>query len=238
MPSDAAFAFIEELERRRDVPALLEAFQLLIQNFGLQNYWIGDPSQPHVNRKDRIWAVNWPEGWLKRYAEQRYQLVDLILQRMNLSAEPFRWHEALADATTNARKMMNEARAFGLADGFAVPLYGVDGSAIGISLGGERYDLSKRDEAALHMAVIYFHARLARLRLSTEAPRKVARLTPRERECLSWVAAGKTDWEIAQILEISEQTAHEYVQNAISKLNAATRAQAVAVAILTRQILQ
>ena len=47
----------------------------------------------------------------------------------------------------------------------------------------------------------------------------------------------KTDWEIAQILNISEQTAHEYVQNAISKLNAATRAQAVAVAMLSRQIL-
>ena len=86
--------------------------------------------------------------------------------------------------------------------------------------------------------MIYFHAKFARLRSQSAAPAKVARLTPRERECLSWVASGKTDWEISQILNISEQTTHEYVQNAISKLNATTRAQAVAVAILTRQILQ
>jgi LuxR family quorum sensing-dependent transcriptional regulator len=51
------------------------------------------------------------------------------------------------------------------------------------------------------------------------------------------VAAGKTDWEISQILNIAEQTAHEYVQNALTKLNATTRAQAVAIAIFTKQIL-
>ena len=62
------------------------------------------------------------------------------------------------------------------------------------------------------------------------------KLTPRERECLSWVASGKTDWEISQILNISEQTAHEYVQNALIKLNATTRAQAVATAIFTKQM--
>ena len=77
-----------------------------------------------------------------------------------------------------------------------------------------------------------------RFPMRTPPTAKVSKLTPRERECLSWVASGKTDWEISQILNISEQTAHEYVQNAISKLNATTRAQAVAVAMLTRQILQ
>jgi DNA-binding CsgD family transcriptional regulator len=63
-------------------------------------------------------------------------------------------------------------------------------------------------------------------------------LTPRERECLRWVAAGKTDWEIGQILTISEQTAHGYVQNALAKLGARTRAQAVALAMLSAQLAQ
>jgi DNA-binding CsgD family transcriptional regulator len=61
-------------------------------------------------------------------------------------------------------------------------------------------------------------------------------LTPRERECLEWVAGGKTDWEISQILSISEQTVHGYVQNAMTKLNARTRAQAVALAMQSSQI--
>jgi len=68
--------------------------------------------------------------------------------------------------------------------------------------------------------------------------RTMRALTPRERECLKWVAAGKTDWEISQILNIAEQTAHGYVQSALSKLGARTRAQAVALALLSSQLLQ
>ena len=75
------------------------------------------------------------------------------------------------------------------------------------------------------------------LRADPSAP-SLRKLTPRERECLKWIAAGKTDWEISLILNISEQTVHGYVQNALTKLNARTRAQAVALAMLSAQILQ
>jgi DNA-binding CsgD family transcriptional regulator len=87
------------------------------------------------------------------------------------------------------------------------------------------------------MSAHYFHARLGRIRARNAPPSRGPRLTPRERECLTWVASGKTDWEISQILRIAEQTVHEYVQNALIKLNATTRAQAVAVAIVSKQIL-
>ena len=39
-------------------------------------------------------------------------------------------------------------------------------------------------------------------------------LTDRQRECVMWVARGKSDWEIAKILGISEETAREHVSNA------------------------
>jgi DNA-binding CsgD family transcriptional regulator len=90
---------------------------------------------------------------------------------------------------------------------------------------------------ALQMSSLYLHARLTALR--AEKPVVAgARLTPRERECLSWVAAGKTDWEISQILNISQQTAHGYVQSALTRLGARTRAQAVALALQSSQIPQ
>ena len=107
-------------------------------------------------------------------------------------------------------------------------------------MGTEAYELGRRDEICLHMGSLYFYTKLDRLRskslaLARRQPRS-PQLTPRERECLSWVAAGKTDWEISQILNIAEQTVHEYVQNGLIKLNATTRAQAVAIAISTKQI--
>ena len=166
------------------------------------------------------------------------QLVDPLIRHMGTTSEPFRWSDVRAGAGPVALQVLDEATEFGMNDGFALPIYGTDGAMIGVTVAAEHYELDKRDEAALHMAAIYFHAKFSRFRMRNPPIPKVSKLTPRERECLSWVASGKTDWEISQILNISEQTAHEYVQNAITKLNATTRAQAVAVAMLTRQILQ
>lgn len=53
-------------------------------------------------------------------------------------------------------------------------------------------------------------------------------LSPRERECLQWTAAGKTSWEIAQILKISHHTADWYIAAATRKLSATNRTHAVA----------
>lgn len=53
-------------------------------------------------------------------------------------------------------------------------------------------------------------------------------LTARERDALSWVAEGKSDWEIAVILGLSETTVRFHVDNARKKLGAVNRAQAVA----------
>jgi LuxR family quorum sensing-dependent transcriptional regulator len=53
-------------------------------------------------------------------------------------------------------------------------------------------------------------------------------LTTRELECLRWVAAGKTDWEISVILSISSATVRFHIDRARVKLGASTRSQAVA----------
>lgn len=56
-------------------------------------------------------------------------------------------------------------------------------------------------------------------------------LTPRERECLKWAANGKSEWEISQILGISEHTSEKHLINAKTKLKAVNRAHAVAEAL-------
>jgi DNA-binding CsgD family transcriptional regulator len=55
--------------------------------------------------------------------------------------------------------------------------------------------------------------------------------TPREREVLTLLAAGATDEQIAQMLELSPATVQTHVRNAKAKLGARTRAQAVAMAL-------
>ena len=57
-----------------------------------------------------------------------------------------------------------------------------------------------------------------------------ARLTPREREVLHWLAEGKRDEEIASILRGKVRTVKQHVRNILFKLNVETRTGAAAVA--------
>ena len=56
-------------------------------------------------------------------------------------------------------------------------------------------------------------------------------LSPRQREILALVAAGRTSKEIASALGISESTVNWHLANAFERLGASSRAEAVAIAM-------
>jgi diguanylate cyclase (GGDEF)-like protein len=56
-------------------------------------------------------------------------------------------------------------------------------------------------------------------------------LTPRELECLQWSAAGKSSWEIATILGVSESAVNFHMANIRGKFDVGSRRQAVVQAI-------
>ncbi|GBE03501.1 MAG TPA: response regulator [Nitrospirae bacterium] len=56
-------------------------------------------------------------------------------------------------------------------------------------------------------------------------------LSMREKEVLKWLKIGKSSWDISIILGISERTVNFHVTNIMSKLDAMTRTQAVAISI-------
>ena len=56
-------------------------------------------------------------------------------------------------------------------------------------------------------------------------------LTQREIEVLTWIAYGKSDWQIGQILQISDKTVNFHVENMKRKLGVATRMQVVVQAV-------
>jgi DNA-binding CsgD family transcriptional regulator len=72
--------------------------------------------------------------------------------------------------------------------------------------------------------------RTVRERRFAESPRG---RTPSARECevLALLAGGRTDTQIAELLELSPATVQTHVRNAKAKLGARTRAQAVAIAL-------
>ncbi|GEO83137.1 MULTISPECIES: helix-turn-helix transcriptional regulator [Alphaproteobacteria] len=86
--------------------------------------------------------------------------------------------------------------------------------------------LHDRDLQAL---AIEFHAALLKHNRAGRNDNETAlRLTQRERQALYWSAAGKSYWEIAVILGITERTVRYFMANARRKLNVVSNTQAVA----------
>ena len=63
------------------------------------------------------------------------------------------------------------------------------------------------------------------------SPDATPHVTPREAQVLAWIAAGKSDWEIGRILDISAKTVNFHVERAKRKFGVATRIQAVLAAM-------
>jgi DNA-binding CsgD family transcriptional regulator len=110
-------------------------------------------------------------------------------------------------------------------DGFIVPVHEKGVLAWYTAFSGRHPDLGARAQSLLSAAVyagfVLFHELM-----DATAPRSP--LSPREAECLRWVAEGKTDIEVGMILDISPRTVRFHINNAKVKLGVATRIQAVA----------
>jgi DNA-binding CsgD family transcriptional regulator len=69
--------------------------------------------------------------------------------------------------------------------------------------------------------------RFALMASQQQPPQKLHPLTPREEEILRWVAAGKTDRQIAAIVGTSVRTVQKHLENAYVKLGVENRTAAV-----------
>ena len=65
------------------------------------------------------------------------------------------------------------------------------------------------------------------MRRFTRTPSGLPGLSRRESEVLSWVAHGKTNWEVARILGISRRTVDTLLSRTYQKLGVETRMAAV-----------
>lgn len=72
--------------------------------------------------------------------------------------------------------------------------------------------------------------------IPTRRSRNASDLRSRERECLVWLSLGKTAWETAAILGLSQRTVEFHLNNAVARLGAANKVHAAVIAIRTQLI--
>ena len=184
-----------------------------------------------------------PPEWRERYAEAGYLTTDPMVRHSLASARPLIWEdlEIRQGADSDVGQFLRDARAHGLVSGVSVPVHGSQGEVSVLSLSLE----TAHDKARAHvlatlpeicLVAFYVHEAACRLMRDSGYLCTGETLTRRERECLLWAAEGKTSWETAQILHISERTVIFHLRNAAGKLGVSTRQQAVARAVAQRLI--
>jgi LuxR family quorum sensing-dependent transcriptional regulator len=114
-----------------------------------------------------------------------------------------------------------------------VPIAGPAGCEGDVWIGGYELNIDPANRPLVHLLALYA---FETVRVFRGRAMPTPRITSREREVLTWAAAGKSAWEIGEILHISKRTADEHCAKAARKLNATTRAQAVAYAVKYRLI--
>lgn len=91
-------------------------------------------------------------------------------------------------------------------------------------------DIPERFDAHADILALLAHRFISsyvKTRCASEPIRKMSALTDREAECVSWAAHGKTDDEIAVILDRSRSTIRFHMNNAADKLGTARRGQTI-----------
>lgn len=212
-----------------------QVFLQQIEQFGVTRFAYVNTAQAtnplHVE-------TNYPSEWVGRYLSQNYMTLDPVSLEALRTRLPFQWRAALALPVHDrplARLIFDEAAEFGLVEGLAVPIHAAGGVSI-MSMAVDDTALFKpsaqRQRQALHLLSMHYHLACERaLAEPTAPPMPPPHLTAREREVLLWTAKGKTGWEIAQILRLTERTVVYHVENAKTKLNASSRSHAVVVAL-------
>jgi LuxR family quorum-sensing system transcriptional regulator CciR len=180
---------------------------------------------------------NYPPGWVCRYLETGLYSWDPIHVASHATHLAFAWADVgdMIQMTNRQRDVLKAAATEGLESGFTVPIH-MPGQASGSCsfavrsgrslprhhLGMVQLVGSFAFQAARNMALAQ-HAGAAR-------PARVA-LTPRQLDCILLVGRGKSDWEIARILGIKEDTVTQHLNAARARYGVARRIQLVMRAI-------
>lgn len=187
----------------------------------------------HVVQGEFVAMSDYPHEWIDTYAAEGLMSYDPVLQAANVSAGGYAWEDLprLLSLTPDQWELMERGRSKGVVDGYSVPAHFV-GEAMGTcSFALSRASDLPRENFAMAdtIALLGFQAARNIVGAGEEpvASKPPAPLTSRQLECIVLIAKGKTDWEIARILGISEETVKQHVKDARERYDVGKRIQLV-----------
>lgn len=186
--------------------------------------------QHGLGKSEFVAIHNAPEEWIEASTSAINIRVDPVIRHCKRNTVPIVWDEDTYESD-GAGDMWRRQAEFGYRTGIAMALHMPEGKHFYFGVDRETAlpEGNELQRVVADLQLFAVHAQDAAIRLLLPASMQPERpsLTPRELEALQWTMEGKTAWEVGVLLGIAERTAVLHVNNAMHKLGAVSKHQAV-----------
>ncbi len=188
---------------------------------------------------DILGYATYPESWRTHYLSKGLHHIDPTIHQSARSVAPVEW--SYFDQDENFHTVFSQAKDFGItSQGMTVPIRGPYGERGLLNVtrdcpANEWREQLRQITGQLQLEALRMHDRVQSsngLRRSLGGPE----LSQRELEILQWIASGKSQQDVGDILSISHRTVEVHLRSSREKLGALTTAQAIGRAIGYRLI--
>ncbi|MEL6827795.1 MAG: LuxR family transcriptional regulator [Pseudomonadota bacterium] len=218
--------FLEKLCSSDSVEALRKDCKRACRRVGIiMNSYHHYPPLGAVDFTDQlaIFADGFPEHWVKRYAEQRYDRCDPIVKRALNSTSAFWWSSVYEDHLDGKEaSYIEDLRAQGFGNGLAVPVFGPNdrNGYIGLGIGTDEKVFDEAD--IMRLQTFCNAAHLHYCELSRKQRTRIS-LSPREHQTMKLVARGFTAQDIAEKMNVTASTIDTNLRRIYEKLDVHNR---------------
>jgi LuxR family quorum-sensing system transcriptional regulator CciR len=238
LPFARAEPFFDQLTHITTAADLADLLAGITRELGFR-YWALTHHVDIRRHPDRaIRLHNYPGEWVEYYDANSLGLSDPVHRASHVTSVGFAWSRIpeMITLTPHDREILAKGGSNGIGDGFTVPAH-VPGESHGsCSFANPVGTALPADELALAQLVGTFAFEAARRLWRVRPASPAAPLTDRQRECLVWVARGKTDWEIARILGVTHHTVVAHLKHARDRFGGGRRTSLVAQALYDSSI--
>jgi DNA-binding CsgD family transcriptional regulator len=197
------------------------------------SYWSSIPDE--TCRAEFEYTTFWNEESRGEWIEEGFHVTNPVKKAMQSNAMSYRWNgRSLTDFDRDFQPSVSCASGLGARAGAMIKIQtDLTGLGVIVAYKDEYDDVDNCVMDALFILGNALCLKLKQLQVQSAAPpvaepSAARRLSDRQMDVLRWIVAGKTNYEISQILAPSERNIVDHVSEILRKLDLTSRTQAAA----------
>lgn len=223
---ERAESFLRDVSEINTEDELADALEVVARELGFTYFALSHHVDIRRAAQPAIRLHNYPLEWAEYYDQHSLGVSDPVHRACNVTSVGFAWSQipGMIAMTPGDHEILIRGEGRGIGDGFTVPA-NVPGESNGsCSFANPAGTPFREEDLPFAQLVGAFAFEAARRLWRVRSPLlPLPRLTDRQRECILWVARGKSDWEISRILGIEHETVVRHLKQARERYGVAKR---------------